>query len=571
MPRNIRRRRSRRRTPRQWLSELAALKTDFGPEASVRKRALLAEAARTTLSSADDVLRLHEILCFWRAYPDDRELLVLVEGLLADFEQRRDLKRHRDELADTGVAGTAIHYPFFMQMAQWVATRWPDRLHVDWSEVEEPDKLEKVLSLLALYSETPALDEYAFAVPQWLERLKGPDETDGTFLARRIADLGLDTFMHEYFYEHLHLPMRIAPGAGGPSRTRARLAGFPFVPQRGPLEATRPDLPAALGRQPRRVAAVSRQRGQAIIDLAREAMVTRSRDLDCFAFGDPRDVRLIDCGDGLVFAAIGLLPERRLLFESVYGFLTFKNGVPIGYVLNSALMGSVEVAYNVFETYRGGEAARVYGWLLASLRHLFRADTFTIYPYQLGGEGNDEGLQSGAWWFYQKLGFRARDPQVLALMERELTRMRRDPRHRSSIATLEKLAAQNVYYHLGPERDDVIGVLSLAGVGLRISAYLAQRFGSDRRRGAAVCAREAAAALGVRQGSRFTAGERLAWTRWAPLVLILPGLARWSDADRAALVEVIRAKGGRRESDFVARFDRHTRLRAAVCRLAVEE
>ncbi len=44
---------------------------------------------------------------------------------------------------------------------------------------------------------------------------------------------------------------------------------------------------------------------------------------------------------------------------------------------------------------------------------LFNVDTFTVYPYQLG-YGNDEGLKSGAWWFYQKLGFRARAPRCAA-------------------------------------------------------------------------------------------------------------------------------------------------------------
>ena len=47
--------------------------------------------------------------------------------------------------------------------------------------------------------------------------------------------------------------------------------------------------------------------GQRIIDLARASMVTRSRDLDAFAFGDPDDVRIFDCGDGLELATIGLL------------------------------------------------------------------------------------------------------------------------------------------------------------------------------------------------------------------------------------------------------------------------
>ena len=49
--------------------------------------------------------------------------------------------------------------------------------------------------------------------------------------------------------------------------------------------------------------AVTRRQGQRLIDLAREAMVTRSRDLDVFVNADPADVRLIEDGNGLWFAA----------------------------------------------------------------------------------------------------------------------------------------------------------------------------------------------------------------------------------------------------------------------------
>jgi hypothetical protein len=50
--------------------------------------------------------------------------------------------------------------------------------------------------------------------------------------------------------------------------------------------------------------------------------------------------------------------------------------------------------------------------------------------------------------------------------------------------------------------------------------------------------------LAVRSHAGWSQGERLAWERWAPLVLILPGVRRWSSAQRRALVAVIRAKGG---------------------------
>jgi hypothetical protein len=62
--------------------------------------------------------------------------------------------------------------------------------------------------------------------------------------------------------------------------------------------------------------------------------------------------------------------------------------------------------------------------------------------------------------------------------------------------------------------------------------------------------------------------EREAWSRWAPIVAALPGLPRWSPAERRALVRVVRAKGGRRESDFVRAFDAHATLRRGLLRLA---
>ena len=48
----------------------------------------------------------------------------------------------------------------------------------------------------------------------------------------------------------------------------------------------------------------------------------------------------------------------------------------------------------------------------------------------------------------------------------------------------------------------------------------------------------------------------------------LPGVRRWSPAARQALVTVMRAKGGRHETDFVRAFDRHAPLRRSIARLA---
>ena len=74
---------------------------------------------------------------------------------------------------------------------------------------------------------------------------------------------------------------------------------------------------------------------------------------------------------------------------------------------------------------------------------------------------------------------------------------------------------------------------------------------SSREEGLRVCAREAARVLGVRVPTK--PGERLAWERWAPIVLTLRGLHRWKPEDRRALAAMIRAKGGPREMEYVKR------------------
>ena len=47
----------------------------------------------------------------------------------------------RRELADRGLAGTDIHFPFFHPQASWLARRHGHALHVDWREFEGAERL----------------------------------------------------------------------------------------------------------------------------------------------------------------------------------------------------------------------------------------------------------------------------------------------------------------------------------------------------------------------------------------------------------------------------------------------
>lgn len=548
--------------PSLLLRRLEATRGAFGPGRAAAKLALLRALARARLASARDVLRLHEHLCYLRAYPDNRAVLAQSVRMLRGFARRYDLARHRDALADSGVAGTEIRYRFFWPTARWLAARWPARLAIDWDSVDEPDRLAGALPLFVTPVEAIWLRQHAPAPRTALDRLRGPHTPDGTFYVRRVEALPGDDFTREAIFDGLDTPLVLQPGRGTPSRTLAHHERGPVVFSVQPPRRARPDLRREMAKSPVSVRAVSRNEGRRLIDLAQEAMVTRSRDLDAFAYGDARDVRVVDDGAGLQWAMIGMLRERRPALRASYGLLTLRNGVPLGYIQADVLFRCVDISYNTFETFRGGEAAHVFGRLLAAFRHLFAATSFTIEPYQLG-DHNEEGIESGAWWFYYKLGFRPRSATIARLARTELARMRSDPRHRSSAQTLARLAKD--YLYLEPYGARAPHWPRLNALGARLAESLGSRAGADRERAVDDCVRDAMHRLGVARVAG--AHARRAWGEWAPIVLALPGMARWRPAERRALGRVISAKGGARDADYLARFDAHPKLGPALRRL----
>ena len=539
-------------TPATLIARLETTRLNFGPGWSERKIALLRQLRRANLNTAGQVAQLHEQVCFVRAHPDDADVLRAAENVLTGFARRSDLIRHREKLADSGIAGTDIHYLFFWPTARWLAARWPIRLSIDWDEVDETELLAGSLPLLVSPIEANWLRVNKPPPKEALARLAGKKTTDAVFLIRRVETMPGDDFTREAFYESLALPLILRPGADTPSRTVARYAPARVHFRASPLSRGRPDLRAELNRPPRSVRAVPPREGQRLIDLAREAMVTRGRDLDTFAYGDPDDVRLVDDGGGLTWAMIGLIPERRPTLRTAYGYLTLRNGVPIGYAQSDTLWRCIDLAFNTFDTFRGGDSASILARTMAMMRHVFDGRSFTLEPYQLG-EGNDEGIASGAWWFYYKLGFRPRNPKIRKLVKAELDRMKTDPRHRSSPKTMAKLAKDYLYFE--PPGVKAPYWPRLASIGAEVAGLLAGGGAGDT----ALPDGDFSSVV-LEAPRRAGAGAKAAWTAWVPIVALIPGLERWSADEKQELVRVILAKGGRRDSEYLKLFDRHSKL-----------
>jgi hypothetical protein len=193
-----------------------------------------------------------------------------------------------------------------------------------------------------------------------LDAVRG-SRTDATFLLDRVAAMPGDSTTREAFYDLINPSCELQPGAGTPTRTTAVYEGGPRTWQTKPLRQQRPDLRNEIVRAPHSIRRVATEEARTLIRLAREAMVTRNRDLDAFAYGNEADVWRCDDGNALAFVLIGMQPERRAALPAIYGGLTLKNGVPIGYHQADFLGRSVAVSFNTFATFRGVESALTFG------------------------------------------------------------------------------------------------------------------------------------------------------------------------------------------------------------------
>lgn len=550
-------------TAARALAALERRRQRYGSGGADARLELLRTLARTQLASAAQIRRLHEALCFLRAYPDDARMLAQVERMLERFERRADLRAHRAALAYSGIAGTVLWFPYYYATARWLAARWPHALRLDRIDTVAEQSIAKLLPLLVSPLEAHALREANLPGYAALDRLRGA-RTDAVFLLERIAALPGDEFTREALYDLIDPSCELSPAPGTPARTHAVFARAPRAWQLGPLQRTRPELRRELARPPRSIRRAGRADARALIDLARAAMVTRERDLDAFEYGNERDVWLIDDGDGLAFALIGMLPERRPVLPALYGGLTLHNGVPVGYHQADFMGRTAAVSFNTFDTFRGGESARDCARLLAALHFGFGASSFSIEPYQLG-EGNDEGLQSGAWWFYFKLGFRPRAAAALRLGALEVARVRRQPAHRTSIEVLAQLAQHHVHFECDPAHP--APQWSPVAVGLRVGQHWAQLSARDRANAQALASRQALRLCALPSLRGFSADERRAWAALCPLIAMLP-VAKWSDAQRIALVALVRAKAEPSERRYAQLLASHTALQTALSGLS---
>jgi hypothetical protein len=530
---------------------------------------------RCEIDDPEEVIRFHETLLFFRAYPPNASVLNQVERILKTFEQRVSRLRESDvdlsALDDpevSGIAGTNVTSNFSYALVRWLVGKYPKQVSIDWDWFEEEERFGATTRRFLPLLEEDAMVEAHVPYREWLRVATGR-ANELVWLIKRFESLQMSDNAKAELYDSLklHLTWKFRAHASRTEMKRSGPAGF--YHDRPLIQRREVSLAAELASPPLPVQRISPSAGERILDMARETSAVRYRELHGFTYGDPKRVLKVDFGRGTEGFVAGVPPEHRLPLRAYHAALIFKNGVPVAYFEGLSLFERMESGFNLYYTFREGETAWLYARILRLMRQLLGVTVFSIDPYQVGHE-NEEGIESGAFWFYRKLGFRPVRPELMELTLSEERKLATNPGRRTSAQTLRKLAAGHMLFEMPNPVQPVHSAnwdrFEVRNIGLAVQRNMAREFKSDPQKVRTQSVEFAKRGLKLRT-NRWREAEIGALDNLALVLAMVPGIEQWSPGEKQLAARIIQAKASRDEALYLKLMQKHKRLRAAAIRL----
>lgn len=557
----------------QLLVQLDELKRRFDRSSRARILKVLTQLEKRRFRDADSLIRFHETLLFIRAYPPGAQILRRVEKILSSFIKRVEtLSESGADLSPfeyvevSGISGTSVVDTFSYSITRWLVRRHSSQVSIDWQAHEDEYRLAATWPRFLPLLEEDALVEANVPYLDWLQAAKGRGLRDLSWLIERFERLPLSEREKAELYESLKLYVRWELDNSRATRTLMKRSARKIFYHTKPL-LRRNDISLAreFAESPIPLQRLSRAQGEAVLNLARETSTIRYRELYGFTHGDARRVYRADIGRGVEVFLVGVPPERRLPLRVYHAGLIFKNGVPVCYVEGLSLFERMEIGFNVYYTFREGESAWIYARVMKIFRQLLNVTTFSIDPYQVGYE-NEEGIESGAFWFYRKLGFRPALARVAKLMKAEERKLAERPTYRTPARILRQLSEGHMLLEIPPSFRSRWDKFQLRNVGLAVQRRMASRFDGDATKIRRASVESVARALNARTRD-WKEAELRALDDLALVLALIPDLARWTKDQKRDVVRVVRAKAGADESRYLRLLQSHSRLRDEIIKI----
>lgn len=512
------------------------------------------------MKAARQWIARHEAMLFQATFPKTpHELDAARDGLRAMAVEAAGLPPESPLLAaleNSGIAGTAVASTFTLEATRWLCRRFGDAVQLAYLDAEPGERMAVLLPALEPI-ERDGLADRPLPWRAWERKHLGTDRS--AHLRRLVAlvdRLPGDGRAREAAWARLQVFVRWRMPADAPGLTQGR---FPARVDRCPVHVhddgyLRPEGPQALWRTPppRRVR-LSTTDQQHLADLGRGVMLSLLRETDFFTYADAQQIECFDLGRGMRVALYASTDDRKLTLESYIGYLLFKNGVPVAYGGSWILGAQAAFGVNVLPPYRGGESTLIVCQLLRLYAWRFGLQQLRVEASQIG-RANKDGIQSGSFWFYWRLGFRPLQPELTALAEADWARIMTESQGRPSArhyrSQVLKTLADAVLVWRTPQ-PGTWRYVDPVRLGEKVSAHVLAGFDGDRD----AARRAACRALGGPPGP--------ALQRMATLLAALAPNGGWTP-DECKALHAMGALKSVDEPGFNQALRRHRRLVAAL-------
>lgn len=445
-----------------------------------RQEKLLSALRKTELSGEKSIQIYHDSLLFSLAYPPNTKIRLLVEkemNRLIEFVKSKNKSINSEFLLNSGISGSNMCASFTLAFNDWLLENFPDEVELDSLEGDKNEiatLLHSTLDPVEAELKSEEKNNWKYFKEEKLKGITSKKDLFRFYIKNSQRLPGTNAF-RESLFSSFGLYARFKLNHRYPTLSNGRSGkGTIFFHDKGIIKRTTLSEVFSAG-APQKIE-LSKKEKIKLAFLARASMGSLMRETDPFSFPNHDETELLDMGRGITIALFYMKSEMKNPLQVYAGYLLMKNQIPMAYGGGWILGKQSGFGVNVLPPYRGGESAWVVGQLLRAYKFNYNVSLFSVDPYQIG-KNNSEGIRSGAFWFYYRLGFRPYQKELAELAEKEFNKLTTKKNYRTSEKTLKRLADSTLLWE---EKNDYSSYINIDDVSNKITEFVNKNFRGDR-------------------------------------------------------------------------------------------
>lgn len=496
----------------------------------------------------------HDLLLFYCAFPFSNKILMLANAELKRIAEAAGTKKGNSLLA-SGIAHTGLLCSFSLAIAGWLVHKFPDDVELAGSDAskETVANIFQALSPAVEFEKSSQGGLHLISRIKWVTGLnKNTDQLK--WLVQLFEESQLPELVKEELYAELKVFLRWKLDNVLFSKSFLRIPFQKLYYHKKKISQV--DSHKIIKQKTGKPVLLSATGKTALLDCMKASLAFQYRETDPVTYGDTGELELFDMGRGLQIALTGMKKEKRLALESYVGYMAFKNGVPVSYGGGWLWGHQCKVGINIYPSFRRGESAWLFCQVLRVYYQYLGARQFIVKPYQYG-KGNPEGLRSGAFWFYYKLGFRPVDEEIKNKAETEWKKICSIKNYRTSLKVLQYFTKSKIVWISGKKWSPGFDA---ANVSSAVSNMINLNFNHNRDRAITACLKKLSREFSISSLKNKTVYQRQVMENWSLLAGLSDDLAEWNALQKKNFVQLIKLKQTGKERDYILQLQKHQRL-----------